>query len=78
VRVGWGRLHAATTWRHIIGVAALAGIGFTVSLFITNLAFDDPQLTDISKLGIFAGSLLAGILGASILAGVSHRERVSD
>jgi Na+:H+ antiporter, NhaA family len=78
VRVGWGRLPAATTWRHIIGVAALAGIGFTVSLFITNLAFDDPQLTDISKLGIFAGSLLAGILGASILAGVSHRERVSD
>jgi NhaA family Na+:H+ antiporter len=74
VRVGWGRLPSATTWRHIIGVAAVAGIGFTVSLFIANLAFDDQQLTDIAKLGIFAGSLMAGILGTSILVGGSSRE----
>jgi NhaA family Na+:H+ antiporter len=72
--VGWGRLPSATTWRHIIGVAAVAGIGFTVSLFIANLAFDDQQLTDIAKLGIFAGSLMAGILGTSILVGGSSRE----
>jgi NhaA family Na+:H+ antiporter len=77
VKTRWGRLPAATTWRHVFGVAALAGIGFTVSLFITNLAFTDPELTDIAKLGIFAGSLLAGILGALILFGVSRRETSS-
>jgi NhaA family Na+:H+ antiporter len=77
VKASWGRLPAFTTWRHIIGVAALAGIGFTVSLFITNLAFDDERFTDIAKLGIFAGSLVAGILGATILVGASNRESVS-
>ena len=73
VRARWGRLPAATTWRHIIGAAALAGIGFTVSLFITNLAFTDQYLTDLAKLGIFAGSLLAGILGSLILLGSRWR-----
>jgi NhaA family Na+:H+ antiporter len=78
VKARWGRLPDSTTWRHIIGVASLAGIGFTVSLFIANLAFDDQQLTDIAKLGIFAGSLVAGILGTTILAGTSRREGVSS
>jgi NhaA family Na+:H+ antiporter len=75
VKARWGRLPGSTTWRHIIGVAALAGIGFTVSLFIANLAFDDQQLTDTAKLGIFAGSLMAGILGTTILVGASSKER---
>jgi NhaA family Na+:H+ antiporter len=75
VEARWGRLPGSTTWRHIIGVAALAGIGFTVSLFIANLAFDDQQLTDTAKLGIFAGSLMAGILGTTILVGASSKER---
>jgi NhaA family Na+:H+ antiporter len=74
VKARWGRLPAATTWRHIIGVAALGGIGFTVALFITSLAFDDQQLTDVAKLGIFAGSFVAGLLGATILVGASNRE----
>ncbi len=51
----------------MIGVASTAGIGFTVALFITALAFGNPTLTDDAKVGIFAGSLLAGIIGASIL-----------
>ena len=71
VKARWGRLPALTTWRHIVGVAALGGIGFTVSLFIANLAFTDQDLTNVAKLGIFAGSLLAGILGTAILLGAS-------
>ncbi|MGZ5384785.1 MAG: Na+/H+ antiporter NhaA [Acidimicrobiia bacterium] len=67
VRLGLGRLPRHTTWRHIFGLAALAGIGFTVSLFVTGLAFMDPALTNLAKIGIFAGSGLAGIIGYLIL-----------
>ncbi|MFQ5948947.1 MAG: Na+/H+ antiporter NhaA [Acidimicrobiia bacterium] len=63
VRFGFGVLPRNTGWSHIFGVAALAGIGFTVSLFITGLAFTDVALIDRAKLGIFMGSTLAGILG---------------
>jgi NhaA family Na+:H+ antiporter len=49
-------------------VAALAGIGFTVSLFITGLAFQTAAIQDAAKIGILAASLLAGLLGAVLLA----------
>jgi NhaA family Na+:H+ antiporter len=55
------------TSRHIAGAAALAGIGFTVSLFITGLAFDDPRLVDDAKIGILVASILASGLGALLL-----------
>jgi NhaA family Na+:H+ antiporter len=67
VRTGLGRLPQSTTWRHIVGLGALGGIGFTVSLFITNLAFTDQQMADVARVGIFAGSLLAGAVGALVL-----------
>jgi NhaA family Na+:H+ antiporter len=54
-------------WRHVAGVAAVAGIGFTVALFISGLAFSDPHLADQAKLGIYAGSILAGGLGYVVL-----------
>ncbi len=63
VRIGLGRLPRSTTWNHVLGLAALAGIGFTVSLFVTGLAFNDPGLADLAKIGIFAGSGAAGLLG---------------
>jgi Na+:H+ antiporter, NhaA family len=50
------------------GVAAVGGIGFTVSLFIAGLAFDDPVLQDQAKVGILAGSIVSGALGAALLA----------
>ncbi len=54
-------------WRQIWGVASLSGVGFTMSLFIAELAFDDPALIATAKLGILGASLLAGALGYWIL-----------
>ncbi|QGK69132.1 Na+/H+ antiporter NhaA [Allosaccharopolyspora coralli] len=51
----------------LAGAAALSGIGFTISLFIVDLALDDPELADEARLGVLAGSLLAAVLGWSIL-----------
>jgi NhaA family Na+:H+ antiporter len=45
----------------------LAGIGFTVSIFVTELAFDQEQLIAVSKLSIFAASVLSGFLGLAVL-----------
>ena len=60
VRTGIARLPRGVTWRHVFGLAMCAGIGFTVALFVTTLAFTDPALQDAAKIGIFAASLLAG------------------
>jgi NhaA family Na+:H+ antiporter len=57
----------AVNWRSLFGYACLAGIGFTMSLFIAMLAFDDNALVDAAKRGIILGSLLAGIAGAAML-----------
>jgi len=70
VRFNLGRLPVGTTWRHIFGLSAVAGIGFTVSLFVAGLAFDDPGLADLAKVGIFSGSLIAGIVGSILLSRV--------
>jgi Na+:H+ antiporter, NhaA family len=68
VKAGLGRLPEQTGWRHIISLAAVAGIGFTVALFVTSLAFRDPALIDLAKVGIYAGSLIAGVLGFALLS----------
>jgi NhaA family Na+:H+ antiporter len=67
IRTGVARVPEGVTWGHLLGVAALAGIGFTVSLFITGLAFDDPALQGSAKVGILAASILAGLLGSMLL-----------
>ncbi len=67
VRLGFGRLPPGTNWRHIVGVAAVAGIGFTVSLFVAGMAFAEPLLVDQAKLGIFLGSMVSGTVGSMIL-----------
>lgn len=79
VKSGMGRLPAGASWRHVFGVSAVAGIGFTVALFITALAFDDPVLADDAKVGIFAGSIVAGLIGVAIFRlGPRATEPVSD
>lgn len=67
VRLGWAQLPEAVSWKQIVGVGFLAGIGFTMSLFITNLAFSDSALIIASKFGIVVSSLLAGTIGFVIL-----------
>jgi NhaA family Na+:H+ antiporter len=67
VRFGIGRLPRRTGWRQILGLGALAGIGFTVSLFITELAFTDVVIADAAKIGIFVGSTVAGVVGYLLL-----------
>jgi Na+:H+ antiporter, NhaA family len=62
VRVGVAALPNGTRWSHICALSMVAGIGFTVSLFITNLAFTDASLVREAKIGILAGS---GLVGAS-------------
>ena len=67
-RLRIGTLPADATWRGIVGVGALAGIGFTVSLFVAGLAFDDePILQNKAKIGILAASLIAAAFGSVIL-----------
>ncbi len=66
-KIGVASLPQGLHWRHIAGVALLAGVGFTMSLFITNLAFTDDDLVMKAKIGIFAASLLAGTAGYFIL-----------
>jgi Na+:H+ antiporter, NhaA family len=66
-RLGIGRLPAGTTWHHLVGLSVVAGVGFTVALFVTSLSFDDPAMTDAAKVGILVGSGLAGIIGYIVL-----------
>ncbi len=68
VRLRIGALPVGVSWPQLAGAAALAGIGFTVSLFITDLAFADADLRAASKIGILGASALASIVGAAILA----------
>ena len=70
VKLRLGVLPRLTGWKHIVGLAAIAGIGFTVSLFITGLAFDSAVLADRAKIGIFIGSFASGVVGTLILRSI--------
>lgn len=67
VSLGLAKLPERANWLHMIGVGCLAGIGFTMSLFIGTLAFDSPAQIDAVRLGVIAGSVLSTILGLAIL-----------
>ncbi|TNF77427.1 MAG: Na+/H+ antiporter NhaA [Acidobacteria bacterium] len=68
VRSGRGALPQGVAWTHVFGAGCLAGVGFTMSLFISDLAFNDEALIATAKIGILAASLVSGILGFIILA----------
>lgn len=67
VKLGIGTLPNRANWGDILGVGIIGGIGFTVSLFVTNLAFTEGELLDQAKIGVFFASVLAGALGFSFL-----------
>ena len=67
VVLGLAKLPEQATWAHMIGVGCLAGIGFTMSLFIGTLAFDGPTQIDAVRVGVIAGSIVSTLLGLIIL-----------
>jgi Na+/H+ antiporter NhaA len=73
LRTGIGYLPGRVRYGHLAGGALLAGIGFTISLFITDLAFTDEALRNQAKIGVLAGSLLAAVLGSLVLRYLGER-----
>lgn len=67
VRLGWARLPKGVGWGHVYGLACLAGIGFTMSLFIGGLSFADQAQMNAVRLGVLAGSAVSAIAGYTIL-----------
>lgn len=63
VKIGWCKLPSDMNWKSVLGVGFLGGIGFTMSIFITLLAFDSAAIINNTKLVIIFSSLLAGIIG---------------
>ncbi|MBK3785679.1 Na+/H+ antiporter NhaA [Paraburkholderia aspalathi] len=63
VRLGLARLPEGVSWPQLVGVAALCGVGFTMSLFIGSLAFEGPEYFTPLRLGVIAGSTLSGVTG---------------
>ncbi|MCP3734760.1 Na+/H+ antiporter NhaA [Sphingomonas sp. RP10(2022)] len=62
-RLGSATLPEGVTWRMVLGIGGVAGIGFTISLFITELAFTDPTQTELASLAILCASLVSGVFG---------------
>jgi len=72
VKIGFAELPRNVNWKQIAGVGCLAGIGFTMSLFINELAFKDAgelskSLISAGKIGVFAASLIAAVIGLVFL-----------
>lgn len=75
VRLGGCRLAPGVTWAGVGLIALLAGIGFTMSIFIAGLAFSDDRMLDAAKLGVLLGSLVSVTLGLGWGAELAHRQR---
>ncbi len=78
VVTGLASLPRGVTWAAVVATGMLAGIGFTVALFVTALAFDDPAFTAGAKIGILGASFLATVIGVWILSRVLPREASDD
>jgi len=74
VKTGLSQLSDDLSWKHILGAGFLGGVGFTMSIFITLLAFNDPEIVQGTKISILLSSLLAGIAGYLILHSQATRD----
>jgi len=77
VRTGLGRLPEGASWPMVVGIAATGGIGFTVSLFITELAFVPGPLQESAKIGVLGASTLAAVVGIVVLLRACSRSEPS-
>jgi NhaA family Na+:H+ antiporter len=78
VKAGWAKLPEGANWVQVYAVACLTGVGFTMSLFIGTLAFDDASLLNGVKLGVLMGSIASGILGYTLLRVFSKKDPAND
>jgi len=73
VKTGIATLPSGLSWSHIYGASVLAGVGFTMSLFIAGLALIDPVNLIMAKIGIIIGSLISGLLGFILLRYITQQ-----
>ena len=78
VRFGWASKPAAYSWAQVVGAGALAGIGFTMSLFIAGQAFSVPSDFAAAKIAVFGASILSAVIGAVVLWRASGPEAARD
>jgi NhaA family Na+:H+ antiporter len=78
VPFGLAKLPEGATWSQIVGVAALCGVGFTMSLFIGSLAFEGPEYYTPLRLGVIAGSTLSGLTGYLLLRFAGGHSRTTS
>jgi Na+:H+ antiporter, NhaA family len=71
VKSGMASLPKEVRWSHILGGAMLGGIGFTMSLFLSELSFSDPHIIEYGRIAILTGSILSAIIGMSYLGFIS-------
>jgi NhaA family Na+:H+ antiporter len=76
LKLGWARLPDGMTLLHLTGGAILAGIGFTMSLFISDLAFTDELLIRQARIGILCASIVASLAGYFIIRHACRKEKV--
>src|SRR5690606_13268205 len=67
VKLDWADLPVGASWMQMLGTTLLCGVGFTMSLFVSLLAFNEPLLQDEAKIGILIGSLISGLAGYTVL-----------
>lgn len=77
VRLRISALPEGVTWPQLVGIAALAGVGFTVSLFVGGLAFEDPALARAATVAVLAASVAASLLGAALIVVATRRRRAA-
>jgi NhaA family Na+:H+ antiporter len=78
IQLKWSNMPTNCTTKHIIGVGFLAGIGFTMSIFISLLSFSDLQTQTTAKLAILAASIVSGIIGFAILRSTKDSEQIAE
>lgn len=77
-KIGWGQLPPGASWKALLGVACLGGIGFTMSIFIDNLAFADPAFVATGKIAILIASFAAAIVGLVYMSSLLRKRHENE